>query len=51
MCGIVGYIGSNEATGIFGMTGVVHSLAIKIAIRLSNDVDMPRNLATNVRVE
>lgn len=35
----------------FEMLGVVQLLAMEIAIRLGNDVDMPRNLAKSVTVE
>jgi glucosamine--fructose-6-phosphate aminotransferase (isomerizing) len=35
----------------FAMLVVVQLLALEIAIRLGNDVDMPRNLAKSVTVE
>jgi glucosamine--fructose-6-phosphate aminotransferase (isomerizing) len=35
----------------FGMLVVVQLLAMEIAVRLGNDVDMPRNLAKSVTVE
>jgi len=36
---------------LFEMLVVVQLLAMEIAIRLGNDVDMPRNLAKSVTVE
>jgi glucosamine--fructose-6-phosphate aminotransferase (isomerizing) len=35
----------------FAMLVVVQLLAMEIAVRLGNDVDMPRNLAKSVTVE
>ena len=35
----------------FEMSVVVQILALEVAVRLGNDVDMPRNLAKSVTVE
>ena len=35
----------------FAMMIVLQLLALEIAVRLNNDVDMPRNLAKSVTVE
>ena len=42
---------SNEMVEFFEMTVIVQLIALEVAVRLGNDVDMPRNLAKSVTVE
>lgn len=37
--------------GVFAMMVVLQIFALEVAVRLGNDVDMPRNLAKSVTVE
>ena len=42
---------SHPMSEFFAMMVVLQLLALEVAVRLGNDVDMPRNLAKSVTVE